>query len=230
MMRYVRYPNQEEWTDIFNRSPFKGFNFSSLDFIDKNVETTDIFDTPILNSNGLQLIQRVRSLNESYILLNFYYELGIPDETEQRKHKDLFINFEAHHYSIKEKFDYYTDVLYFNIFSCWETLGHILNIQYDLKMKRVDFKAIVRSLEKIDTEMFLKLNKIINDVEFKEANKYRHQITHNQLPNIPGLVRTLHKSGVETEKVQEYLCSKNAFKNINSIIELLKKSILIIRK
>ncbi|NWL88673.1 hypothetical protein DMN77_13960 [Paenibacillus sp. 79R4] len=122
-IRYVRYPNQEEWTDIFNRSPFQGFDFSSLDFADKNFETTDIFDSPILNSNGLLLIQRVRTLIESYILLSFYYELGIPDKKEQRKYKDIFINFEPHHYNIKERFDYYTDIFYFKIFSCGKHLG-----------------------------------------------------------------------------------------------------------
>nr|WP_248278033.1 Cthe_2314 family HEPN domain-containing protein [Paenibacillus sp. SZ31] len=229
-MRYVRYPNQEEWNDIFNRSPFKDFNFSSLDFADKNFEITDVFDTPILNSNGFLLIQRVRALIESYILLSFYYELGIPDEIEQRNNKDIFNDFEEHHYQIKARFDNCTDVFYFKIFSCWETLGHILNIQYDLKTKRVYFRDVVSSLEKIDANMYFELNEIINDTEFKNAINYRNQITHNQSPNIPGLVRTRFKNGLETEKFQECLSPNNVIKNINFIIELLKRSIFIIGK
>lgn len=228
-MKYVRYPNEEEWNEIFNNSPFVGFNFSSSSFANKNLDEIDIFDSPIINSYGLLLIQRFRTLVESYILLSFYYQLGIPDENEKRNNNDIFKDFESHHFGNKEKFDYYTDIFYFKVFSCWEVIGHILNIQYDLKMKKIEFKKVVRHLKTKDNDMFLKLFEIINNNEFINANFYRNQITHNYSPNMPGLVRCIDKNGASIEYVQKYYSSRVVYDNINSVLELLKRSIEVIK-
>lgn len=228
-MKYARYPNEEEWNKIFNNSPFIGFNFSSSSFYNKNLDAIDIFDSPIINSHGLLLIQRFRSLVESYILLTFYYQLGIPDEAEKRNTNEIFKDFEPHHFGNKEKFDYYSDVFYFKVFSCWEVIGHILNIQYDLKMKKIEFKKVVEQLKNKDNDMYLKLYEIKNNNEFINANTYRNHITHNYSPNMPGLVRRIEKNGVVIEYVQKYYSSRMVFDNINSILELLKRSIEIIK-
>lgn len=55
-MKYIRFPNEEEWKDIINNSPFVGFNFSSSSFYNNNLDAIDIFDSPIINSYGLLLI------------------------------------------------------------------------------------------------------------------------------------------------------------------------------
>ncbi|OZB94145.1 Cthe_2314 family HEPN domain-containing protein [Paenibacillus sp. XY044] len=228
-MKYIRYPNEEEWDGIINNSPFVGFDFSSSSFYNNNPEVIDILDSPIINSHGLLLIQRFRSLVESYILLTFYYQLGIPDETEKRNTNDTFKDFEPHHFGNKEKFDYYSDVFYFKVFSCWEVIGHILNIRYDLKMKKIEFKKVVRQLKRKDNDMFLKLFEIINNIDFIKANTYRNQITHNYSPNMPGLVRSIDENGMVIEYVQEYYSSRVVYDNIKSVLELLKRSIEVIK-
>ncbi|MBU5345833.1 Cthe_2314 family HEPN domain-containing protein [Paenibacillus lautus] len=194
-MKYVRYPNEEEWNSIFNNSPFVEFNFSFSSFYNHNLNEVDIFDSPIINSHSLLLIQRFRSLVESYILLTFYYQLGIPDETNKRNINNIYKDFEPHHFGNKEKFDYYSEAFYFKVFSCWEVIGHILNIQYDLKMKKIEFKKVVRQLKSENNDMFRKLIGITNNNEFINANTYRNQITHNYSPNMPGLVRRKDEKG-----------------------------------
>lgn len=228
-MKYVRYPNEDEWNEIFNNSPFVGFNFSSSSFANKNYDNFDIFDSPIINSHGLLLIQRFRSLVESYILLSFYYHLGIPDEAAERNKNEIFKDFEPHHFVNKEKFDYYSDIFYFKVFSCWEAIGHILNIQYDLRLNRLEFKDVVRKLKSKDNDMHIKLFEIIKNNEFINANTYRNQITHNYSPNIPGLVRFIDKNGAVIDYVLEYYSSKVVYDNIKAVLELLKRSIEIIK-
>lgn len=228
-MKYIRYPNEEEWKNIFNNSPFVGFSFSSSGFYNNNLNAIDIFDSPIINSYGLLLIQRFRSLVESYILLTFYYQLGIPDETEKRDNNGIFKDFEPHHFGNKEKFDYYSDVFYFKVFSCWEVVGHILNIQYNLGIKKIEFKKVVRRLKGKDDDMFLKLSEIMSNIEFINANTYRNHITHNYSPNMPGLVRRIDDNGVVIEYVQEYFSSSVVYENIKSVLELLKRSIEVIK-
>lgn len=158
-MKYVRYPTEEEWHEILNQSPFIGFQFSSTDFVDNASDATVFFDGPIINSYGSLLVHRFKALLESYIMLSFYYQLGIPDNVEDKNNSEIFEKFEPHHFGNKEKFDYYSDVFYLKAFSCLEAIGHILKERYNLKVKKVEFKNIVRKMKNENPDLFKNLAK-----------------------------------------------------------------------
>lgn len=115
------------------------------------------------------------------------------------------------------------------MFSCWEVIGHILNIKYNLKMKKIEFKKVVRQLKGKEDDMFLKLSEIISNIEFINANTYRNHITHNYSPNMPGLVRSMDRNGIVIEYVQEYFSSTVVYDNIKLVLELLKRTIEVIK-
>jgi len=229
-MRYVRYPTEEEWDEILSQSPFVGFQFSSTDFTKNAPDATIFFEGPIINSYGSLLVHRFRALVESYIMLSFYYKLGIPDDLEDKSIDEIFKNFESDHFGNKEKFDYYSDVFYFKSFSCWEAIGHILNERYNLKVERVEFKNIVRKMKNENNDTFKELKAITNDDAFIKANVYRNQITHNHSPNLPGVSRHKDNNGLVVEGRTEYYNSKTVYNNVVSVLELLKKGIEVIRK
>ncbi|WP_369680194.1 Cthe_2314 family HEPN domain-containing protein [Paenibacillus sp. 7523-1] len=93
----------------------------------------------------------------------------------------------------------------------------------------MEFKKVVRQLKGKDDDMFLKLSEIMSNIEFINANTYRNPITHNFSPNMPGLVRRTDDNGFVIEYVQEYFSSSVVYENIKSVLELLKRSIEVIK-
>jgi hypothetical protein len=79
-------------------------------------------------------------------------------------------------------FDYYADIFYYKLFSVWDNLGHLLNIQYDLQIKRANFLSVVKKLESFNHELWLKLQAVRDSADFATMTRLRHAITHNELP------------------------------------------------
>ena len=71
----------------------------------------------------------------SYVLTMFYYGKGIPDKrwyiSPGRNGASIqyYPDFADVHFQIKAWFDFYSDVLYYKLFSAWDLMGHVLNVQ-----------------------------------------------------------------------------------------------------
>ena len=91
----------------------------------------------------------------SYILLRFYYDIGIPDDEwvlspgRNGESAEYFPHFEEQNHYTKEWFDYYADAFYFKLFSALDILGHWLNSRYRLgiKQRSVNFNVAVKKLK-----------------------------------------------------------------------------------
>ncbi len=143
-----------------------------------------------MESCVLHLIHRLSGVKKSFVMLMFYYEMGIPDKKWLDSNANrYFPDFEAKHFSIKSQFDYYVDVFYYKIFSAWDSVGHLLNVLYDLKLDKVYFKPAVEceKLKSNNKNLSDCLKKIVNDRVYMKANKLRNDITHSYLPSSPGL-------------------------------------------
>lgn len=201
----LEHPTKDDWQRIAATFPVEKLNIGITDFqtvapieapspIYTGSEFDDLdefyinLETPHL---ARHLQHRIGHIWKSYILLMFYFDMGIPDDEwsvsgEQGGIKYL-PNFDDKHYQIQDEFTYYADVFYYKLFSAWDTIGHILNVRYKLGIeKRPDFHKAISKLAQASTSLFDKLQTIINDPDYKEARELRNTITHNYLPNIIG--------------------------------------------
>ena len=127
---------------------------------------------------------------------------------------------------MKAQFDYYADIFYYKLFSAWDTLGHLLNVTYELEVDRASFDKAVRKLEKVKPTLHSKLKSITDSADFKKMRDLRHNITHNLLPgHIGSFVRRVSKNmvtfggGSYTPSAQ---IKENALKSLDLFAEALE--------
>jgi hypothetical protein len=173
--------------------------------------------------------QRLADVGRSYILMMFYYEKGIPDNpwwAERESGGVIFYpQFEDRHFRIKEWFDFYSDTLYYKLFSAWDVIGHVINVKYalGLKQKEVYFRSAVTALGKDTQEqtLYKGLVTITGSPHFERANGLRHDITHNYLPNVPSVaVHDDEKKSWHFGRKTTYVRSDEIVENVGHILRL----------
>ena len=199
----LEWPSLYDWERIYEASAFDTI-FSPLESLQPaRNETGDDFRAFTRKSelDGLlfEVHQRLVDSARSYVLMMFYYGKGIPDArwriSPGRKGQSIefFPDFEERHFAIKAWFDFFSDTLYYKLFSAWDVLGHVLNVKYDLRAERVDFGQAVKALKSKEPGLHAKLAEVRESAAFQKANKLRNDITHNYLPNTTGF--TVRRSG-----------------------------------
>src|SRR5260221_213955 len=123
----------------------------------------------------------------------FYYEEGIQDDPAfispgmQGQTVQFYPNMDSNQRQNKDWFDFYSDTLYFKLFSAWDLIGHFLNVKYGLGVEKVDFHKAVTNLKSKNVGPFKNLGKLKSSPAFKTASILRNNITHNRLPNTLGM-------------------------------------------
>lgn len=122
--------------------------------------------------------------------------MGIPDEPSFRspgRHEESIEYFpcfgdgdERHTFHLRKMaFGFYSDTFFYKMFSTLESVGHLLNKRFSLKLKEeeVSFHRAISRLEKEELDLINDLKVIRNGTSFKLASEYRHAITHRHPPS-----------------------------------------------
>jgi len=126
------------------------------------------------------------------------------------------------HYPRKAWFDFYSDTLYYKLFSAWDVLGHLIDAQYALKVKHVDFGRAVTALGKSQQapNVYADLAQIASSPHFQKAKDIRNDITHNYLPNVPGLTVSNRHSPTWSLSPKRYVYANEIVENVDHVMRL----------
>jgi hypothetical protein len=186
------FPSEDDWQRISCTFPFKEINIPINSFCQDETASNDselLFTNSELEEWTIHLINRLYDVHMSYVMLCFYFEKGIPDEEwcipprQNGESVQYFPHFTQYHFQIKSWFDYYVDTFYYKLFSALDTIGQILNIKYNLGIKKPDLGNVMKKLENMHPDIHNELKQLKDNPAFKEAKKLRNDITHNLSPS-----------------------------------------------
>ena len=226
---FFEFPTQEEWERIYKASPFEKLYSKLDDFGSHYAESNDIFTSLEIKGYVYELVQRLADTSKSYNMMMFYYEKGIPDQHwrispgSRGESIQYFPDFEKHHFYLKAWFDFYSDTLYYKLFSAWDIVGHILNVKYSLDVHKVDFSKAVQALKHKDEELFKRLIELTESTSYQQAKKIRNDIVHNYLPNVPGMA-VFRTARFDALGVKKYVPSNEIVANIKDALDLFEKT------
>ncbi len=240
MRAYFEFPTKEDWKRVSNCSAYENI-YSVLDGIESSKHQIDGWKAIEIQSWLYELRRRVEHVWISYFFMMFYYEKGIPDEPPKRNNgasAKYFPNFKEVDYSIKMWFDYFSDTLYYTLFSAWDLVGHILVVKYDLEMrnkrnkrkKKVSFSTALGELEGKDRNLYACLNRIKSSRVYKKAVQIRRDITHNKFPHTQYISVKRYNEYTEKLVLKKYTPSKKIVENVHGALELLAETLQCILK
>lgn len=232
----LEYPSKEQWNRLAATFPLQRLQVRLGDFqIDYDPTTAgprELFVNIEAINWEMHLQSRISDVWKSYVMLLFYYEMGIPDEEWSVAGEDggikYFPNFEKRHHDIKHQFDFYTDVFYYKLFSAWDTVGQLLFLIYDLKLasnQKVSFALAVRKLNDDHPALHESLGGIMNHPEFIKARRLRNDITHNFLPNSLGSSVRMPKENMMTGGGASYTRAAEFKENVVNVLELFAETL-----
>ena len=187
----LEFPTQSEWRNLLLAYPYKQLEISEEDFryaghpagnIEYFTANHQIFIWAV------HLQNRIAQTVWSHALVNYFFNKGIPDDEwflspgRQGQSIEYFPHFSERDHEVKMMFDYYADIFYYKLFSCWDNVGHLLNLQYDLEIKRTTFHSALEKLQTVNNSLWLRLQPIRDSSDFQIMKELRHNVTHNELP------------------------------------------------
>lgn len=220
------YPTKKDIERIAKSFDVQKLNVQVEDF-PLNGDSIDAFSRSIELETWVNHLQnRIYDVWKSYVLLTYYFEMGIPDDEwhiSPGKHGEsvqYYPNFEEKHFKIKSEFDYYVDVFYYKIFSAWDTVGHVLNVMHNLKIKKPSFRSVVEKLKSANINFCKVLNTIVKHPDFEKAKELRNNITHNYLPSSIDAGIGRESESKISFGVGSYTTSKEFYENILNSLDL----------
>jgi len=193
----LEFPSEDDWRKLAHAYPYEKLEVSEKLFpytahprgsIERFAAVQDIFVWAV------HLQNRIAQTRWSHMLFMFYFNKGIPDDewfiSPGRKGQSVeyYPHFNERDHDVKMMFDYYVDVFYYKLFSSWDNLGHLLNTQYALDIRRANFDTAVKKLEAVNHSLWLKLKGIQDSSDFDQMRKFRHMATHNEMLGHIGLM------------------------------------------
>ncbi|CAI8920756.1 Cthe_2314 family HEPN domain-containing protein [Priestia megaterium] len=194
---HAEYPTTQE-IDVLHEGKEEFFEKMKLDVGDK--KTYNPLDIKSVDYSYwlMEYNNRVFDLTNTYAMLMFYYNKGIPDEEWCTSSKEgtgtvYFPHFEEEHTAYHYWFGFYSESYYTRFFGLIDMFYHLANIKYDLNAKKnMKFRDNVlnglrnegkESTRELRLDLNRKLKNFMNDSVFKATNKFRKDITHNFRPN-----------------------------------------------
>jgi len=203
---FFEFPTKEEWRELEESYPFEKVEVSEEHFQytaypQGSIERFSAI--PEILTWTVHLQNRLIQTRWSYVLLMFHFNKGIPDDEwfvspgKRGQSIEYYPHFEKKDHLVKAQFDYYADIFYYKLFSAWDTLGHLLNVTYELEIERASFDKAVKKLKTVKPALHGKLKQIMDSPNFWKMSKFRHDATHNHLPgHIGSSVRRVSKNHV----------------------------------
>lgn len=235
----LEFPTEADWKELFSSYPYEELEVGENLFpymanhpegsLERFPATHEIFIWTV------HLQNRLAQTRWSHMMFMYYFNKGIPDDewmiSPGRKGQSVeyYPHFTKNDHRIKGMFDYYVDVFYYKLFSAWDTLGHLLNAQYELNLNKPSFHSAVSKLKKSNSELWHELNAIENSPDFREMRGLRHSATHNELLGHIG-------SGIQRRKdgfsfgTGSYTPSKKIRDNAIKSLDLFVATLAILRK
>lgn len=231
-------PTTEEWRDTEQAYSFDKLKILQDDFIyvvHPENSFAAVGESGSLGTWKNHLINRLIQTRWSYVIVLFNFNKGIPDDVwkispgRKGQTREYFPYFENHHHVIKAQFDYFADMFYFKLYSCWDTVGHLLNIMYDLKINKVDFIKAINKLAKVRPDLHKNLHDIIDSEDFKDMKIFRNGTTHNELlGDIHSIVNKV-EDNFFTIGSGIYVSSKVIMDNSTKSLDLFANTLMAIR-
>lgn len=227
---YAQYPKPEDWDNICENKK------ESLDKIqlDETKKTFSFFDL-----QGIELSYWIKEFNNrvfdlvsSYVMMMYYYNMGIPDKewfispAKDGHGVQYFPHFEGKHYIYLYWFGFYMDGYYTKYFSLIDTIYHLINVKYGFCVENsLGFrKEIAKRLGSEDKELFDFLESIRGHDTYKKVSEFRNNMIHNYRPNqIDSGINQKIENGkaVVSMTVGNYTPTNEFVNNINESIDLM---------
>lgn len=234
----LELPSQSEWIELMRAYPYDQVQVAECDFryflnppgsMECFTASHQIFTWTV------HLQNRISQTRWSHGLMSYFYNKGIPDDEwflspgRQGQSIEFLPHFSKRDHSVKMMFDYYADIFYYKLFSCWDNVGHLLNLQYDLELNRPDFHKAIDKLQQANNPLWLRLQPIRDSSDFQLMKELRHDVTHNELPGHIGSGIKKYPDGFSFGG-GDYTPSKAIRDNAIASLDLFKTAISEIRK
>lgn len=187
---FFDWPKEDEWRELEKSYPFEKLKVPDDCFqytASPQGSLEAFFAFPEILTWKVHLQNRLIQTGWSYVLLMFHFNKGIPDDEwfispgKNGESIEYFPHFKEEDHLVKAQFDYYVDVFYYKLFSAWDTLGHLLNVRYEMEIENASFGKAVRKLETIKPALHIRLKGIMDTPDFNKMREFRHSSTHNHL-------------------------------------------------
>ncbi len=236
---FFKFPNEEEWNDLEGSYPFEKLEIRDDDFkyAFENANTVLKWSaTSEIETWKNHLINRLIQTRWSFVFLMFHFNKGIPDKEwlmspgPEGESIRYFPHFTTDDHKVKAQFDFYVDIFYYKLFSAWDTIGHLLNMMYELRIERSSFSKAAQALQSVNPVLHQELAAIIESDHFRTMQDFRHTITHNHLPgHIGSSVRRISDNEM-TFGGGSYTPSAKIQANIIQALNLFAKTLKVIRE
>ncbi|HHT7238490.1 TPA: Cthe_2314 family HEPN domain-containing protein [Bacillus cereus] len=229
------FPTKEEMAPLLKESPLYRYRIEGdlfywtreqllgFDIIDHHIAAQDF--TRSLNN-------RIFQLDLSYSYLLYYSNRGISDG--EYPYLEKLPNEE---WTNKIHFENNVDILFSKAFTALDLLAHLLFACLGLKTEKKikgktkninkSFNSAMFQIKKLDRELYNKLNKIRDSIEFQKASKVRNDIIHNQPPYEMRNEKVKSSGGTETVIVK-YTPSKEILNIARGLLKLMRQIFIIV--
>lgn len=228
-------PTPAEYNAICEEFPCDELDISDDDFsIFINPDEFRRFgDKSALGTWQVHLQNRIYQTRTSFVMMKFLFHKGIPDRrwyaAGERGGIKYFPDFERADHLRKAQFDYFADVYFLKLYSCLDSLGHILNLCYDLRIKKPDFHRSLDKLAVANPELHAELETIKNSEEFQAFRQLRNGVAHNELPgHVTGFVHRVSENeftlgaGHYTSTSEIVSVGENALKAFLEVVTIIR--------
>jgi hypothetical protein len=236
--RMSRFPTDEEFGYIQVNYPTP-----ELDLVPHEValllcpETWDAcFRRMEINDWILHLSNRMIQARDSYHLMMFYFERGIPDARPwispgiNGDSITYFPDFSDDDHINKASFNFYADAFFSQLTSSWNTIGHLLNVvhQLNLKPRNIYFKTAVTKLNETTSGSGVELYELLKSPEYENFNNTRNDVTHNFLPGMfGGIVQRTDNDKIVSVGVGRYVASDDIVKTAKDALQIFNKTLCV---
>jgi len=183
--------SQEEWDKYLDSHLFKKMYIDPNSFsVAQDFMSEIVFERQIRNYIR-QHNNKVGTLNVSYALCRHYFDKGIPDDPwfispgEHGESVQYMPKFKPKDWLIRYWFSYFSEAVYFKLFSIWDSVVGLLNEFYQMGHEEdIRFRSkVMKTLKSQRNDIYQYMENILKEPIYKEANMYRTRIIHGTTPN-----------------------------------------------
>lgn len=180
-------PSNADYDRILDENPELMIKFSEQTFSRYFHDVWDYRDFDDIRDWLRVLEKRIYHIRFGFVNMQHLFKLGIPDDVYFSANSNtLFPNFTREHHLRKMMFDYFSESVISNLFSAFETIGHIIfqyyYLEFDKKTEsrmKISFDSAIRKLKTHNWKLYRSLYLIQKSLQYKRFKTLRNNATHN---------------------------------------------------